>query len=249
MSISDYISRFNILYNNIESNQSMGVTHQQIYYFLNKSQLELVKNYFTQKGNKYAENYNGSPIRQSSFYPLINSITLPENTGSTSPKGKKILLNGFKYSEFLNQNSSNETFDRNNVIAIIEENVDVFKYDSLSNSDIYQQTFQVVPLSMEQLSIILHRAYKQPLKNQVWRLNIYKSNNNTSIIFGGKYDYNLIYNYNITYVAKPIEFSDNSVTNMPESFSDEIIQRAVELAKVFYAGDSKEIIEIGNRTE
>jgi len=36
---------------------------------------------------------------------------------------------------------------------------------------------------------------------------------------------------------------------MPESFSDEIIQRAVELAKVFYAGDSKEIIEIGNRTE
>jgi len=28
MNISDYISRFNILYNNIESNQSMGVTHQ-----------------------------------------------------------------------------------------------------------------------------------------------------------------------------------------------------------------------------
>ena len=55
MTANEFSQEFDILYNNIASNQAPGLTEYEKSVFLTKAQDEIIKNYFTGKpnGNKY----------------------------------------------------------------------------------------------------------------------------------------------------------------------------------------------------
>lgn len=72
MTLQEFNTNFDLLYNNIASNQAPGLDEYEKSVFLTKAQLELVKNYFNPKGNKYQEGFDQSPKRQLDFSTITD---------------------------------------------------------------------------------------------------------------------------------------------------------------------------------
>ena len=58
MTIQEFSNEFDVLYNNIMSNQAPGLDEYEKSVFLTKAQNEILKNYFNPKGNKYQEGFD-----------------------------------------------------------------------------------------------------------------------------------------------------------------------------------------------
>ena len=78
MTKDEFSQEFDILYNNVSSNQAPGLTEYEKSVFLTKAQDEIIKNYFTGKpnGNKYQEGIEDSAKRYSDFSCLITVDTI-----------------------------------------------------------------------------------------------------------------------------------------------------------------------------
>ena len=72
MTLQEFNTNFDLLYNNIASNQAPGLDEYEKSVFLTNAQLELVKNYFNPKGNKYQEGFDQSPNRQLDFSTITD---------------------------------------------------------------------------------------------------------------------------------------------------------------------------------
>lgn len=243
MTIQEFSNEFDVLYNNIMSNQAPGLNEYEKSVFLTKAQSEIIKNYFNPKGNKYQEGFDGSQKRQVDFSKLMktyaSSGTVPTPT-----------------SFFGNVTGAYKITWPNDVFVVVNEVVDVTKK---GNNRKYR--LQVIPIKYDEYLRVSSKPYKQPLKNQAWR------------IINGENDINLIVGhlnsvspdgYHIRYVKhpKPIilesldgsELSINNETNemgceLDPEIHPEILQRAVELARAAYAGDLKSDVELGQRSE
>lgn len=82
MSVEEMDNMFDVLYNNITSNQAPGLNAYEKSIFLTKGQDEILKNYFNpkSKGNNTQEGFDGSAKRQVDFSMLTTVAT----TSSTS---------------------------------------------------------------------------------------------------------------------------------------------------------------------
>ncbi len=82
MSVEEMDNMFDVLYNNITSNQAPGLNAYEKSVFLTKGQDETLKNYFNpkSKGNNTQEGFDGSAKRQVDFSMLTTVAT----TGTTS---------------------------------------------------------------------------------------------------------------------------------------------------------------------
>lgn len=74
ISNQEILNRFDVLYNNITSNQAPGLDGYEVSVFWNKATLEILKNHLNPKGNKYGEGFDGSPKRQIDFSNLICTL-------------------------------------------------------------------------------------------------------------------------------------------------------------------------------
>ena len=74
MTLQEFNTNFDLLYNNIASNQAPGLDEYEKSVFLTNAQLELVKNYFNPKGNKYQEGFDQSPKRQLDFSTITDLL-------------------------------------------------------------------------------------------------------------------------------------------------------------------------------
>ena len=75
ISNQEILNRFDVLYNNIMSNQAPGLDDYEKSVFWNKAQLEVLKNHLNPKGNKYGEGFDNSSKRQIDFSSLTNTVT------------------------------------------------------------------------------------------------------------------------------------------------------------------------------
>ena len=75
MTNTEFSSTFDILYNNIMSNAAPGLDEYEKSVFLTKAQLEIVKNYFNAKGNKYQEGVETSSKRTLDFSKLTKVVS------------------------------------------------------------------------------------------------------------------------------------------------------------------------------
>ena len=71
MTTQEFSNEFDVLYNNIMSNQAPGLDEYEKSVFLTKAQLEILKNYFNPKGNKYGQGFDEIAKRQIDFSTLI----------------------------------------------------------------------------------------------------------------------------------------------------------------------------------
>lgn len=245
MTNQEFSNEFDVLYNNIMSNQAPGLDEYEKSVFLTKAQDEIVKNYFNPKGNKYTEGFDDNEKRQIDFSMIMRSksITTDVTDGDFDTRAKKVSLSS-------------------DIIMIINEYVLVSRPKSTSdpNSKEEEVRLTIVPIEYKEYSRLMSKPYKRPLKWQAWRLLNNSNNQNSAEIIIGPYD--TFKSYNIRYIKKPraIILSDlEGVTldgketaqtcELDSILHPEILQRAVELAKAAYTGDINSQVQMGQRSE
>lgn len=70
----EFSAEFDVLYNNITSNQAPGLDEYEKSVFLTKAQDEILKAYFNPKGNKLFEGFDDSTRRQIDFSNLVYQL-------------------------------------------------------------------------------------------------------------------------------------------------------------------------------
>lgn len=242
MTTQEFSNEFDVLYNNIMSNQAPGLNEYEKSVFLTKAQNEILKNYFNPKGNKYEEGFDGSAKRQIDFYNITKSTTLSAITETSYDK--------------IDSRSTLFEFP-DDALVVINENF--FVKENTKNIPLV-----VIPIAYDEYMRLMSKPYKYPLKYQAWRLlNMGASQKVVELIssktlIGGT--------YNIRYIKRPCPII---LTSLDDNYSNlsidgisketqceldpilhpEILQRAVELAKSAYLGDLNSSIELGKRSE
>ena len=254
MTTQEFSDQFDVLYNNIMSNQAPGLDEYEKSVFLTKAQNEIIKNYFNPKSNKNQEGFDGSPKRQVDFSKLM-AVKVP--TAFTTAN----------YPKF---DDRSKLFTMPTDILFVLNETAVNFIPTLPGGSIAvtgtQRLINIVPITFEEYARITSKPYKQPLKNQGWRLFNGGDVSSTTyfvteiIIKSGTE----IKDYRVRYVKRPkpiiltvltdTNVSLDGITAITECELDailhpEILQRAVELAKNAYSGDLKSSVELGNRNE
>lgn len=195
MTTQEFSNEFDVLYNNITSNQAPGLDEYEKSIFLTKAQYELVKNYFTpiQGGNKYQQGFDDSHKRQIDFSGLIKQyvgLILSSDKLSKTNVGNIPQLSGFaaQFSSPSIYSSAPEGLLINNDIslAIYDEHNrgDAREAHSTSLKDLMLIVservelrednksifYQVVPIKLSELISKLSKPYGRPLKKQIWRV-------------------------------------------------------------------------------
>lgn len=239
MTTTEFSNGFDILYNNIMSNAAPGVNEYEKSVFLTKAQDEVLKNYFNPQGNKYKEGFDGSAKRQIDFSGLISvaDCTIINDKIGFDSRAKIYKI-------------------PSEVFLIINEMITTNKGVN-----------QVIPISFDEYSKLMSKPYKEPLKYQAWRLITGDSNIENIYVEIIPHTGETINKYTIRYVRrpKPIVLVDliseygkgisiNGATEVSNCelnplIHEEILQRAVELAKVTYIGDASNILTSGQRSE
>jgi hypothetical protein len=259
MTNSEFSNEFDILYNNIMSNQAPGLNEYEKSVFLTKAQDEIVKAYFSP--NKAMEGFDGSEKRQIDFSSIIKATRV-----------KELKLPG----------SSTEVFDQRSYIATLPKDKDILMIinetlevtrgtggstsstpsttgDSSDGGDSNTITLTVIPISYTEYNRLMSKPYKRPLKNQAWRLLV-NNNSSTAELIAGNSDTPIA--YNVRYIKRPRAIvltalegvTVGGVSALQECELDpilhhEILQRAVELAKAAYTGDLQSQVSLGQASQ
>lgn len=270
MTAVEFSNQFDILYNNITSNQAPGLNEYEKSVFLTKAQNELVKNYFDKasKGNTTQKGFDENAIRQMDFKDLMR-------VQAQTKESIKPIMDSRAYVYKL----------PSDVFIIINEQMELDKNGSTAGLR------TVLPLSYDEYMRLMSKPFKEPVKWQAWRLvtNTNDTKNNIEIILTSKdrKTYGDSIKYIVRYVKKPVpiiltdlsdslgedlsidgyvgsispEGTDEAIkakyTNvdgceLDSSVHEAILQRAVELAKIAWAGDANQTqleITAGQRSE
>lgn len=233
----EFSNGFDVLYNNIMSNAAPGINEYEKSVLLTKAQDEILKNYFNPQGNKYQEGFDGSAKRQIDFSGLISVADCTSLSGTGFDLRAKV----YRMPE--------------DVFLIINETL-------TTNTGVKQ----VVPISFDEYSRLMSRPYKEPLKYQAWRLVAKGSDNESIVVEVIPHSGETVSKYTVRYVRRPkpivlvdlaSEYGDvsiNGVSTISECelnplIHEEILQRAVELAKIVYTGDANGLLQVGQRSE
>ena len=320
MTTQEFSNEFDVLYNNIMSNQAPGLNEYEKSVFLTKAQDEVLKNHFNAKGNPMQDGFDDTAKRQIDFSSLLFTKKLSPVSMENYPQ--------------LHPGSSVFKIEAN-ILMIVNESL------KLKNN----MLVSIIPVAYTDIANLLLKPYKYPPKNQAWRYlnNIDNDTTSSSSEYGdwvtisetikgittttptegvqqgsetfikdlndntigkrrvyitGIDNTNKTYkeqvqtckklntllasdelvaeiitsydtdncDYVIRYVKRPnpiilADLDDNygglsiagytkvSECELDKSLHTEILQRAVELAKVAYVGDINSIVELGKRSE
>ena len=227
------------------SNQAPGLDEYEKSVFLTKAQLEILKNYFNPKGNKYGQGFDENAKRQIDFSTLI-TVAKPSLYTPTD--------------DYVKFDDRSQLYKMPSDILLVLNETGI---NTVENG--VKRLISIVPINYEEYARLMSKPWKQPLKNQGWRL--FQSAGKVDFISEVVIKYNsTLTDYKIRYVKRPKpiilanladEYSKvsieglNTVTDceLDPILHPEILQRAVELAKSAYTGDLKSSIELGQRTE
>lgn len=244
MTTQEFSNEFDVLYNNIMSNQAPGLDEYEKSVFLTKAQLEILKNYFNPKGNKYGQGFDENAKRQIDFSTLITVAKPSQYT----PEGGYVKFD-----------------DRSQLYKMPQDILLMLNETGINTVDGVKRLISIIPMNYEEYARLMSKPWKQPLKNQGWRL--FQSTGGVDFISEVVIKYNSsLADYKIRYVKRPKpiilanladEYSNvsvegiNTITEceLDPILHPEILQRAVELAKSAYTGDLKSSVELGQRSE
>lgn len=234
----EFSNEFDVLYQNITSNQAPGLDEYEKSVFLTKAQDEIVKSYFDPKTNKSQEGFDGSSKRQIDFSMLTTVYKVESN--STPPL----------YDRRTNTESVTLPTD---IFMIINEYVEVNREGF---NDPVQ--LQVIPIRFDEYTRLMSKPYKRPLKWQAWRLLNNDTANKADIVIGPD---DRLGEYYVRYIRRPkpivlanldglsIDGEENiTQCKLDKILHQEILQRAVELAKISFEGTSASHIQGGNQS-
>ena len=251
MTNQEFSNEFDVLYNNITSNQAPGLDEYEKSVFLTKAQDEIIKSYFNPRLNKTQEGFDGNEKRQIDFSMIMRSRAYQPTQSGDIP------VIPFK-SSFFDMRDNTKSIDlEEDILMFVNEYVEVSRDSSTGSSPV---RLTVIPINYNEYSRLMSKPYKRPLKNQAWRLLDNSDGHKRSEIIIGPND--TLTKYVIRYVKRPraIRLTDfDNVTldgdNTEQSceldpiLHPEILQRAVELAKAAYTGDLTSQVALGQNSQ
>lgn len=222
--VDEWNLAFDLLWNNIASDKAPGLEKYEKSVFLTQAQEEIVLEHFSARSNALQEGIDDSTRRQADFSILIRSAEL--DTVNHDPDGAFRPSSRSKY----------YLFPADALLVLNEEVTDGSNY------------YSVVPLSHEEYARLIMKPYKYPPKGQVWRLITSRVSSPTTvpvIELIGRFSSSTP-QYRMRYVKRPqpivlenlpsglsVNGSSTTATCMlPEHLHDEILQRAIMLAKI-----------------
>jgi hypothetical protein len=139
MTITEFSDQFDVLFNNITSNQAPGLNEYEKSRFLTKAEKEIVKNYFSPNsvGNTLKQGFDDSAKRQADFSVLMQ-------VGACTPA---------TVTNKIDDRSSVFTYP-SDVFIVINESV-----------KIGIKTKQVIPLRYDEYTRLMSKPFQRPLKN------------------------------------------------------------------------------------
>lgn len=152
MNNSEFSSQFDILYNNVTSNQAPGLNEAEKSVFLTKAEKQLVVETFNPRVDGVGGGFDGSQKRQYDFSKIIKTAKLAEITSSVSEDN------------ILDRRSKVYAFPDDYFLAVNEIIAD----------NKYQ--YSVLPIDYAEYSRLMLKPYNFPVKRGVWRIFTGKKN-------------------------------------------------------------------------
>lgn len=143
MNVQEFSTEFDVLYNNITSNQAPGLNEYEKSVFLTKAQNQLINEYFNQRTDGVWGGFDGSQRRQYDFSSLIKVASLVNVTHATN------------------------TLDRRGQVFVFPED-----YFLSVNELLYDGSYQysVLPINYAEYQRLMLKPYNFPVKRAAWRL-------------------------------------------------------------------------------
>lgn len=262
MTNSELSNEFDILYNNITSNQAPGLNEYEKSVFLTKAQSQLVNEYFNNRTDGFGGGFDGTQKRQYDFSSIIKVVELTElikqeaTSGGVVPLDSRSKLFAFPLDYYL---AINEIIEDKEGTSIVRQ-------------------YSVIPINHSDYQRLMLKPYNLPVKKAVWRLLSGKildaiinppvtpiddtevtTNNDDSTKYHivaeiiGSFRSNTNLSYKLRYVkslspiilenlsnyGEDISISGKdtiSECELPEETHQEILERAVTLAKIAWQG-------------
>lgn len=148
MTTKEFSDQFDVLYNNITSNQAPGLDEYEKSVFLTKAQDEIVKNYFLPQSNPKQAGFDDNTKRQIDFSMLMRTVI------------------GTRVTSSINIHSGNNTgyyAMPPDILLYINEILHVSRGGKINQ-------LTVIPIAFEEYNRLMSKPFKRPLKNQAWRL-------------------------------------------------------------------------------
>lgn len=245
-------NEFDVLYNNITSNQAPGLNDYEKSLFLTKAQDEIVKAYFDPLSNKIGAGVDGNRVggerRQVDFSSILQLEEL--NTFGWVYKDSDAMY-------LYPSSDGREVMVLPDDMMMLLNNFITVKR-TISEDNTKEVHLSALTITYADLQTMMMKPYKRPHQYQAWVINNdQESSHCIEVIVGPKDE---IMTVMIRYVKKPspiiissLEGEDVSIegeTNAMDCRLDpilheEIVQRAVELAKMVYTGEGAGLINSG----
>lgn len=247
MTTKEFSDVFDIHYDNIANKNAPGLDLYEKSVFLTKAQLEIIKNHYTPKGNKYQKGFEASEKRRVDLKELIKDYKT--NTTISSTDNISSLSKFYEIPE--------------NVFLIIREEAVLSSTDICING----KTIEVVPKTYDEYSTQIKNPFKNPDENKAWRLDYSRIDSKKVVEIISKYD---IASYNIRYLKYPnpiilTDLDDGDFIGMNLSIDGataaqtceldveihrEIVDRAVEIAvRDYKQADLQSKVQLNLRNE
>lgn len=149
MSTQEFSTEFDVLFNNVTSNQAPGLNEYEKSVFLTKAQAQLVNEYFNNRTDGFGGGFDGSQKRQYDF----SSITRIENLFEVNSFGERI--------------TSTEKLDRRSKVFLFPQDYFLAVNEILSD-DKWQ--YSVTPISHSEYQRLMLKPYNFPVKRGAWRI-------------------------------------------------------------------------------
>lgn len=264
MTVKEFSNQFDIHYNNISTNSAPNIDEYEKSVYLTKAQLQLVKNVFTPKGNKYGEGFEKTTKRRADLENLVsNYVGIREakenllNKLSNDSKFFKIPDDTFLI-VFEQVFSDDATLNCKELIKPLISSNNPSPVETI-NKSVKVKKLGVKPITHDEYTRQEENPFKKPNEDLVWRVSYgdedFRNLRSVELISPYK-----LYMYQIRYVKipNPIILTDlhtlypgenlsingkykPATSELLETFHDEILDRAVELAKGDYEFDNIQI--------
>lgn len=153
MTVNEFSNQFDLLYNNIASNQAPGLNEYEKSVLLTKAQDEIVKNYFeaNSQGNTIKKGFDDTAIRQMDFSDLISSKEYDDGIMGESVVDPRAIIYDIPKND--------------NIYIVINESLHL-----MGDNGTVKGIRQIMPITYLDYSRMMSKPFKEPLKNQAWRL-------------------------------------------------------------------------------
>lgn len=138
----EFSNEFDILYNNITSNQAPGLDEYEKSVFLTNAQDDIIKAYFNPRQNKVQQGFDESHKRQIDFSSLMKTKTLDESL-------------------------VNSKFDSRSITYRMPSDLLLFVNEACQDKN---YRYVVIPISYQEYDRLMLKPYQYPIKRGVWRL-------------------------------------------------------------------------------